>query len=191
MTDNYTEQAVDGDVAVTPDGKDTIVEQQKMIYAQSNGVMHMQITREGCENATGYIVYRLSAGDNYGFKNLNMTIQADRISNFENTGTITLNVYAKADGSENWTQVGEPFVADGSTTTLNYELTEVVRGISDALVKYEIVYAGMASYSHDWVRLNAMSFSGMVDLVPVEYVFADDYSQYPAEGAWMLQRSAR
>ena len=182
LTDNYTEQAVEGAVAATPGGKDTIIEQQNMIYRESDGAMHLQIMEEGCEDATGYIVYRLCAGNNYGFKNLNMTVQADRISNFENTGTITLNVYAKADGAENWVQVGDSFVADGSKTTLNYELTEPLQGVSDALVKFEIVYAGMASYSHDWVRLNSMSFSGMIDLIPVEYVFTDDYSQYPAEG---------
>lgn len=183
LTENYTEQAVEGAVTVTPNGKDAIIEQQNMIYRKSDGVMHLQIAAEGCENTTGYIVYRLCAGNNYGFKNLNMTIRADRISNFENTGTITLNVYAKADGTESWTQIGEPFVADGSKTTLDYELTEVLQGVSDALVKFEIVYAGMSSYSHDWVRMNAISFSGLVDLVPVEYVFTDDYSQYSAEGS--------
>lgn len=182
LNDNYTEQVNDGAVPVSPEGKNTIVEQQNMMFRSSDGSMHLQINPEGCENTTGYIIYRLSAGNNYGFKNLNMTIQADRISNFEGSGTITLNVYAKEDGATDWTQIGEPFVADGSKTSLNYDLTSALQDVSDALVKYEIVYAGMASYSHDWVRLNAMSFSGSVDIVPVEYSFIDDYAQYTAEG---------
>lgn len=181
LTDNYTEQVTAGSVAAVPDGKDTIVEQQNMILRESDGMMHLQIC-EGSENVTGYVVYRLSAGDNYGFQTLRLNILADRIANFEGTGTITLNVYAKAEGAQNWVQVGEPVVADGTKTSLEYDLSEAVKGAANALVKYEVVYAGMASYSHDWVRLNSMNFSGTTDLVPVEYSFKDDYSQYPAEG---------
>ncbi len=181
LSDNYTERAVEGAVGVNPDGEDEIVEQENMIYRVSDGGMHLQITDGLTGDMTGYLVYRLSAGKNYGFKSLHLTIQADRISNFETSGTITINVYAKAETAENWTRAGEPFVADGSRQTLSYDLSTALAGVSDALVKYEIVYAGMAGYAHDWVRLNSMAFAGMVDLVPVAYGFADDYSQYAPE----------
>ena len=182
LTDNYTEQVTTGSVVAIPEGKDTIVEQQNMIFRESDdGMMHLQIC-EGSENVTGYVVYRLYAGENYGFQTLNLTIQADRIANFETTGTITLNVYAKEDGAEEWVQVGDSVVADGTKTSLAYDLSDVLKGVTNALVKYEVVYANMASYSHDWVRLNSMSYSGTTDIVPVDYSFTDDYSQYPAEG---------
>lgn len=181
FTDDYTQQAADREVTSKADGKDEIVAAEHMMYRSSDGKMHLQITNGMSSDMTGYVVYRLAAGKNYGFKSLNLSVIADRISNFEATGTITINIYAKDETAENWGRVGEPIVADGTKTNLSYDLTDAVKGATNVLVKYEIVYESMATYSHDWVRLDSMSFTGMVDLVPVEYSFKDDYAEYEAE----------
>ena len=114
LEDDFT-IATSEDITVEDDAtaKNTIVKAQYLTTKEGDGGVHLQISTDFStrELTEGFLVYKLVAGENYGFKTLNLDVNAKRIANYGD-GEIKVSAYAADTLDGTYTQIGETTTAD-------------------------------------------------------------------------------
>ncbi len=190
LEDDFT-VATQETISVSDDAtaENAIVQAQYLTTRTGDGGMHLQISTDFSTRdlTEGYLVYKLVAGENYGFKTLALDVNAKRIANYAGTGTVAVSAYASDSLGGEYVAIGDVTTADGNAlTSLSYDFTSFAAGKAVVYAKFQISYDNaVPAYGHDWTQIRTLTFRGEKELIPVAVDDVSfDYTSY-ASGATM------